>query len=360
MTTCKKKNDIVFLECANAKNVQKKDEIKEKDAGKNICNLCSKTFARKSAYTAHTKLCSKTKEEYIKELKNCKIELSRKIKDHDQAILQLSIKTKELETITNLYNELKIKYDKTDNDYRDLVNNTTNSIKTIEQLASKAIENAGTKIVNNTSNNIQTLYQNLKPITDDHLRQQSKYLERQHIRNGADSIAYFANEYSYKDRVVCTDVARRTFLFKDENGTVVKDPKGVQITRKFIENNKDELVKLLEEYSELYYEDVNRTWFTYEKKCKRDECLYAIKRGEKGSNMNYYNTFLKVFTSVLGRLTYNKKDERLEMPLASEIASEEMNESCEMIEEITDSSDECDEKMSFEELTKGMLNPFER
>jgi hypothetical protein len=269
-------------------------------------------------------------------LENKNSSLERIIEEQKQRIIDLENKNKEL---------------------TDKLFNTFNTVTT------KAIENAGNKIVNQSNNNIQNLYQNLKPITTDHLREQAKFLERQHIRNGPDSIAYFANEYSYKDRIVCTDVARRSFVFKDESGNIIKDPKGVQITRKFVENNKDELVKLLEEYSELYYEDVNRTWFTYEKKCKIDECLYAIKRGEKGSNMNYYNTFLKEFTSVLSRLTYNKKCERLEMPSASEIASEmtELVKASNYEEEVKDYSDEegKGEGMTLEEMSVNMINPFE-
>jgi hypothetical protein len=328
--------------CLDIQNKNLSDEFK--------CEYCHKNYSTKTNLKVHLKVC--------REKENQEIEA---IKLENKTLEIIKLENKKLKEECN---KLKIDYKNQKDEYKIMIETmnilrqenitlkTDNSVlkeklvhvdflekqaqeqkirikeledkmlTTLKSVTTTAIKNTGTKTVNQTSN-VQNLYQSLLPITNDHMKEQSKYLERKHIRNCAESIAYFANEYSYKDRVVCTDVSRKSFIFKDETGNIVKDPKGVQITRKFIETNKDELVRLLTEYSELYYDEKNSSWFTFEKKCKVDACLYAIQRGETGSNANYYTTFLQEFTTVLGRLTYNKKCERLEMTEISELEEKE-------------------------------------
>jgi hypothetical protein len=80
---------------------------------------------------------------------------------------------------------------------------------------------------------------------DSFIKLNASLLDPSYIVNGIQSLVIFARDHSFKDRVICTDVTRRNFIFKDENNNIIKDPKGVKITKKFIENNKPELINLL-------------------------------------------------------------------------------------------------------------------
>ena len=61
-------------------------------------------------------------------------------------------------------------------------------------------------------------------ITGEHLREQVKFLSQDHIKQGAEGYAQYAVDYPLKDRVVCTDFARRKIKYKNEQGVMVQDP----------------------------------------------------------------------------------------------------------------------------------------
>ena len=110
---------------------------------------------------------------------------------------------------------------------------------------------------------------------------------------------------SFKDRVICTDVSRRTFIFKDENNNIIKDPKGVKITKKFIENNKEELINLLTQYSLTFYNE--NSFMDIRHKLEIDHCLDAIKSGDISYNADKYNNFEKIFTTCFSKFVYDKR-----------------------------------------------------
>lgn len=281
-------------------DIQKQEEIKEIFN----CEFCNKIYNRKDTLLRHVKLCK------IKEISEAKIE---KLKNE---VLSLTQKLNELIVYQKLYEEEKIKCDKLEEKYEKLnkefreymeinvetLNNNSNiikeNVKTIEKISLKAIESAGTKTINNNK-----IYQQLIPLTNDYIKEQSKNLEIKHIMHGAESLAVFAKDYSLKNRVICTDVARRNFVFKDEDGSIIKDPKGVKVTKKFLENNKEELVRLLKEYARLFYEE--DCPYEYKDKVEIDECLYAVQSGDIPSNMDSYNKFEKQFTLCFSKLVYN-------------------------------------------------------
>ena len=105
--------------------------------------------------------------------------------------------------------------------------------------------------------------------------------------------------------MICTDVSRRNFIFKDENNNIIKDPKGVKITKKFIENNKPELIDLLTQYSLTFYNENN--FMDIKHKLEIDHCLDAIKSGDISYNADKYNNFEKIFTTCFGKFVFNKE-----------------------------------------------------
>jgi len=326
------------------------------------CEFCNKKFNLKNHLQTHYKTC---KHRILKILEKEKMDITKQVETELQFLKfkneilekennELKNKIKLLETENRRINEdyLKVLKDLSC-DYREKIKLLENgnkrinedylqtlkdascdfkeNIKTIEKVSIKAIENAGHKMTVN--NNSKNYIQNLVPLTDQYIKEQSKNLQLKHVRGKAESLAYFANEYSLKDRVICTDVARRNFIFKDENGNVVKDPKGVKITKRFIENNKNELSRLLSQYALLYYED--NCPYEYKDKVEIDECLYAIQRGDVPSNAENYTKFERQFTSCFSKLVYNKniQDELEETKFLEESKSSEETKTIDISEE---------------------------
>jgi hypothetical protein len=279
--------------CIKLRN-ENNDEIK--------CEHCNKTYYSVYTLERHYKTCKKnpsnnTEKEYTK-LKN----ENNKLKEELKEIIKLKYIEEKYKDLEEKYNSLFQEYSKITEKNR---NTFEDSVKTISTLATKAIDKAG-------GNKIYNKYiQNLIPLTDEHLKEQSKNLQLRHIVDGPDSLAHFASTHSLRDRVICTDVARRNFVFKDESNNIIKDPKGVKITKKFVDNNKEELTRLLKEYAKSYYDD--DTVMTLKEKQELEELLLAIKYCNDPDNADSYNRFEKQFTNCFGKLMFNKNYENLEL-----------------------------------------------
>ena len=256
----------------------------------NKCNFCNKEYSRKDVLDKHLLKCkvrseteSKNKEEYY--INNIKLIEQYKIKY--ECIEKLN------KEYLNIINEQKIRIN-------DLQNQIKNLYDKILLLESK------TNIINiNSVINKDSIINNLTPLTDSFIKDKASLLKTKDIVNGATSLALFARDHSFKDRVICTDVSRRNFIFKDENNNIIKDPKGVKITKKFIENNKPELINLLTQYSLTFYNENN--FMDIKHKLEIDHCLDAIKSGDISYNADKYNNFEKIFTTCFGKFVFNKE-----------------------------------------------------
>ena len=83
------------------------------------------------------------------------------------------------------------------------------------------------------------------PITDDYLKEQAKYLNLEHVKNGAAGYAKYALEYPLKDRIVYTDLSRKKGKYKDS------DPEMSKITKRLFSAIKKRNNELIDEYVEL-------------------------------------------------------------------------------------------------------------
>jgi hypothetical protein len=320
---------------------------------KNICNFCNKHFKNKTTLSNHikqSKTCIASREDTSKKIelitcenckncfstiyslerhyKSCKMICNSELcKDKENKLKHQiqNIKNK-YENILNEYEIIKSKYDKIleenlklkedsklnnfiKEQYEKLFEENKNSKTSLENLASKAIENAGNKTINNTTNNKNRIVQNLIPLTDEYMRDQRQYLTYQTVKNGIEGIAEFASNHTFKDRVFCSDVSRLNFIFKSENGEIIKDPEGVELTKKFIDINKEELIRLLEEYlnqilDKLYAEDTDEVEYKIYAK-RREEIIatrLAIKKGNIADNTESYNAFKRNFLYALSGL----------------------------------------------------------
>jgi hypothetical protein len=101
----------------------------------------------------------------------------------------------------------------------------------LENIALKAISRP-TVVNTNTDNRVQQTINNLIPVTDDHLKEQSRFLTLEHIKQGAVGYANFACEHALKDRVTCTDLSRRKIKYKNPEGQLVSDPEMMVMSKK--------------------------------------------------------------------------------------------------------------------------------
>lgn len=85
------------------------------------------------------------------------------------------------------------------------------------------------------TNTDRSMTMNLAPITDQELQQHLQHLTIDFIQAGAKGYADWANIYPFKDRIVCTDKARKKLRYKDNEGIVVTDGGGVKLSQRFFQ-----------------------------------------------------------------------------------------------------------------------------
>ena len=73
---------------------------------------------------------------------------------------------------------------------------------------------------------------NIQPITDQEMIDHLNHLTIDFIQEGGKG---YANYYPFKDRVLCTDRARKKLRYKDDSGNTVNDGGGVKLTQHFFQ-----------------------------------------------------------------------------------------------------------------------------
>lgn len=109
--------------------------------------------------------------------------------------------------------------------------------------------------ISNATSNRNVMLSNLEPITDAEIADHIRHLTIDFIHDGAKGYANFAGNYPFKDRLLCTDKARKKLRYKDNDGEIVDDANGTKITQRFfqaIAPRNEELINA--EYNTLYQE----------------------------------------------------------------------------------------------------------
>lgn len=265
------------------------------------CEFCLKKFNRRDVLNQHLPKC-KTKEKFenqnilneIFETKNTISELKINLEEKDKEINKLKL-------------ELMCKHD----DISKLEEQNKKLENQLKNILDKAIDKIN--VTNNSTStaniiNKNQIYNNLEPLTTEYMREQTKFLTYNNVKNGAHGIAHFASNHTFKDRLFCSDKSRLNFVFKNDEDLIVKDPEGVEITKKFIEINREELIRLVNEYlnyinSELMRDignDMYKFWAS-----KREEfisIMSAVMKGNVAENKESYKEFKKNFLIALSDL----------------------------------------------------------
>ena len=231
------------------------------DNSDNKCSFCNKVFSNKYILQNHitnAKYCiklrnKKTKNEYKCNFCNKNFYSNYSLKSHinicDNKKEAEKLEIKEKEILKYKVNELEKQVKKYEKHIKELQ-------EQIERLATVAI-NRPTHINQHNQNRINNIINNLNPITDDHLREQSKYLTLDHIKNGVNGYVQYALEYPLKDRVICTDFSRRKIKYKDEEGKLIDDPEMVKLSQKLFQAIEEKNAILVSEYTKELYDKYN-------------------------------------------------------------------------------------------------------
>jgi hypothetical protein len=220
-----------------------------------ICQYCETTFATQKNLTHHinnAKYClilqGKSNDKY--KCEDCQKCFTTKtwLTQHQTNCLEYQINSK--------VNEIKCKYEIELQLLKDQLTQRDELIKgkdiIIKDLAEKAIINSKpTTITNNTNNtnNTTNIVNNLQVISEDHIKDQVKNLTLEHIKKGAIGYSEYFLEYPLKERIVCTDYARRKIKYKNENGEIVVDPEMTTLSDLLFKSIKERNRELTVQYT---------------------------------------------------------------------------------------------------------------
>jgi len=155
-----------------------------------------------------------------------------------------------------------------------------------------------------TTNNILSL----QPLTKEWLQSQAMLLTDDHLAQGVAGLAQFAADNSFKNRVVCTDANRKSLRFKEQDGTVSKDPKGKKLSKMFFESIKsqaDDMIPDMIENIKQELDDVGEDPSVFEMILGKMNDLINVEKGIKQISKGQEHQMKEEFTRELCALLPN-------------------------------------------------------
>jgi len=138
--------------------------------------------------------------------------------------------------------------------------------------------------INNNNQRINTIVNNLQPITDEHLLEQSKYLTIDHIKEGVDGYVKYALEYPFKDRIVCVDYSRKKIKYKDQDNNIIEDPEMIKLSRKFFQAIEGKNTEIIESQLQILHEQLEELNNDSNNEMDEDETLIFTNNSERLTN----------------------------------------------------------------------------
>lgn len=150
---------------------------------------------------------------------------------------------------------------------------------------------------------------NLQPLTKEWLDAQALLLTEEHLINGAAGLAQFAANNSLKNRVVCTDMSRKSLKYKENDGKVSKDPRGKKISKMFFESIETKAENIIPTIIEKIKEEMDDacedTGNTFASVCNKMDEIINVKKGIKHITKGQEHELKEEFTRQLCELLPN-------------------------------------------------------
>lgn len=215
----KQTQDLETTEYSRAKvSKSEQNSLKKNDDKSYQCQFCLEKFTRKYNLIRHEK--------------SCKFGVIVSISVENQKLLEINEKiTKEILEIRKEYEE-KLRQ-------KDLE---------IKELAMAGINRPTT--INRNKITINQKISNLDPLHFEKMGEYSEYLTIDHIKAGLDGYVDYALEYPLKNRVVCSDFARKKIKYKDTDGNVINDPEMTKLAKRFFESISQKNQELTQQYAD--------------------------------------------------------------------------------------------------------------
>ena len=203
------------------------------------CSYCENNFATKKTLNNHIATTCKVVKRKLSEEKDREIELLKTYLLEKNNEIELS-KTYLLEKD----NEIKILKNKLleNNNVLEIYKDSQECLKEIAK--QPKIQNNNSKNIQNNNNSINIKYANLSPfnLTQEEIRQkiEEKFTEK-HLIEGQKGVAIFTHDNLLLDensnlKYLCGDASRLLFYYKNEDGSIQKDPKGTNLTQMIAED----------------------------------------------------------------------------------------------------------------------------
>jgi len=242
----------------------------------NVCENCGKNFSEKRYLLIHEEKCIKKSQDVISTLKS-------QLEEKNLIIIDLKAR---LEC-----------YERTIKDLHEQVKCFSQNMKDV------AIQ--GVKKSTTTTNN--TI--NLQPLTKEWMDKQALLLTEEHLLQGVSGLAQFAVDNSFKDRVVCTDITRKSLKYKENDGKVSKDPRGKKLSKMFFESieakAEDIIPTMIERIKEEMDDVCEESGGVFESVCIKMDEIIKVKKGIKHITKGQEHELKEEFTKQLCELLPN-------------------------------------------------------
>ena len=170
----------------------------------------------------------------------------------------------------------------------------------LENIAIQGVKKSSIVTNTNTNNNIV-----LQPLTSEWLNTQASLLSRSDIEKGLVGYAEFAKNYSFKDRIKCSDFSRKKLEFIEEDGTLIKDNKGNRVAKLFFQSiqtqNQEIITKIQDDILKQVSETSSQseTMYLLEKMTDLVNISRGVKKVSQGESDIIKDDFIRELCNVL-------------------------------------------------------------
>jgi uncharacterized Zn-finger protein len=240
-----------------------------------ICNFCNKTFTNSGNLNTHqktAKYCLKIQGSVNNSNFNC-IFCSKSYAQKKDLGRHLS----------ECVNKKLSEKDSIISEKEKIISEKDSRIKELQDQLIEIIKTRPTTI-NNNNQRINTIINNLQPLTDNHLAEQSQYLTLEHIKEGVEGYVKYALEYPFKDRIVCVDYSRKKIKYKDQHENIIDDPEMVKLSQKFFKAIEGKNTEIVENELEMLHEQLEELNNDSNNEMDEDETIIFQNNSERITN----------------------------------------------------------------------------